>query len=184
MHMPLLAHAPDRNRLAIIAERCLDRKMGPILVSPFFKSPAGGSEMESFNTRMSCFYQALCLNDVKPLLVTKSEDERAFIANWLHANGSMSWSLFLPLDRHQKRHLSSLALETGQDRVNGIRYHRSVVEKVQAYAASHDAFVLAGTKGGVDIALPSLESYLARIGMAKKEIHVEEYLVYPPLQGI
>ncbi len=180
MGMPLLSHAPDKNRLANIAEHCQNRKIGPIFVSPFFRNLAKDRKMEEFNCRMACFYQALLINDVKPLFVTKCDSERRFIADYLDANGSISWSLFILLDKNQTPHLSSLALATGVDRANGINYNRGIVKKAYYYFSGHDCFLLAGKRDSVEIVLPGLESYLARTGMVNKEIWAEEYLVYPP----
>jgi|GEM_PF-2448050 len=180
MGFPLLANTPDKNRLANIAEHCRNRKIGPIIVSPFFKSLARDRKIDEFNCRMACFYQALLINNVKPLFVAKSENERCYVANRLNANGGISWAIYLPFDKDHQVRLSSLALATGVDKAHGIRYSTGIVAKVRDYFSSHAGFMLVGTKEKIDIALPGFASYLARTGMAMKEIWVEEYLVYSP----
>jgi len=179
MGMPALSHAPDRTRLLIIAERCYEKRIGPILASPFFTNLADDKKVNEFNARMSCFCQALSLNDVKPMFITENRQDQDRIFAMLHSNGSYAWSIFLHSDHCGRTKLSSLALATGMDRANEIFYPRAIVEKVHDYFSSHQSFLLAGSKEKVGIVLPGLESYLARAGMTGKTILVEDYLAYP-----
>jgi len=179
MGMPALSHAPDRNKLLLIAEHCQNKKAGVILASPFLSLLADNRKKWEFNGRIACFHQALSLNDVKPMFITQDRADQDRIFAMLNSNGHYTWSIFLNVGHNNHTKLSSLALATGMDRANEIFYPRPIVEKVHDYFFSHRSFLLAGAKDKVDIVLPGLESYLARTGMTSKTIWVENYLVYP-----